>query len=169
MNRTAVIRCLEALGLPSGATPDEARAAFRRIARLNHPDIDRTASARRRFVDAVGAYRRLQALGFADRAAAYNDQCRHCGRIESLLDALDGGRACADCLLGVTTRRRLLPLPLILTVRHLSVIAFYAAGLCVFLLNARQGRFDLLWLSLALFVAGGLTLARTCLRVARIQ
>lgn len=169
MRSRALVRCLEHLELPARATPSEARSAFRRIARRHHPDIDESPGGRRRFIEAVQAYRRLQELGFTEHGGASQDVCERCGRVNPLLDALDGSRACCDCLLGTTRRRRSLPAPFTTTVRHLSVVALYAAGIGVFWLDSQGGGFDWTWLSLALFGLGGVTLARTCLRVASIQ
>jgi tetratricopeptide (TPR) repeat protein len=46
----------EVLGLQPGATRAEARSAFRRLARLHHPDVSDAPDARERFEEARAAY-----------------------------------------------------------------------------------------------------------------
>lgn len=47
------------LGLPRHATPDQIRAAYRRLARELHPDVSKRPDAARRFAAVAEAYQRL--------------------------------------------------------------------------------------------------------------
>lgn len=50
------------LGVPRGATPDQVRAAYRRLARTLHPDVCAEPDAARRFAAIADAYERLTRL-----------------------------------------------------------------------------------------------------------
>jgi curved DNA-binding protein len=50
----------EALGVPRDATPDDIRAAYRRLARQYHPDVNKTPDAEDRFKEVSEAYEVLR-------------------------------------------------------------------------------------------------------------
>lgn len=121
-------KCYRILGLEPGATPGEIRAAFRRLAKRQHPDVARTPAATRRFVRTVTAYRML--IEHLDAAAdIQRGHCRWCGHHAALLRLPDGRRGCADCLLGLTARRHLLSGPAVTVARHIAVVVLYVVGL----------------------------------------
>lgn len=49
------------LGVPRHATPDQIRTAYRRLARLHHPDVSKAPDAAARFAAIADAYERLTA------------------------------------------------------------------------------------------------------------
>jgi hypothetical protein len=53
---------LQALGLGGWATRAEIQAAYRRLARAFHPDVNRNGGSERRFREATEAYRALEEL-----------------------------------------------------------------------------------------------------------
>lgn len=65
----------EVLGVPRTATPDELKAAFRKLARQYHPDVNKEADAEERFKEINEAY---AILSDADQRAAY-DRYGHAG------------------------------------------------------------------------------------------
>jgi excisionase family DNA binding protein len=64
------------LGVPKTATPAQIKAAFRRLAREHHPDVNATSQAERRFRRVARAW---EVLGDARRRRAY-DERRERGR-----------------------------------------------------------------------------------------
>lgn len=117
---TTIVDHLRAQELEPGASGDEVRAAFRRLARRYHPDLDRTRRGQQRFVQVVQAYRALQMeLGLHPDPTRYR-LCPGCGHYAELLDGLDGRAGCTECLLGFTQRGRYLPLPIVISVRHVA-------------------------------------------------
>lgn len=160
-----VVDHLRSLELGADATGDEVRAAFRRLARQFHPDLNRTAAGNRRFVEVVEAYRALQlAMGLRPNMAHYR-LCPRCGHYAELLDGLDGRLGCPDCLLGMMDRRRYLPLPTFVTVQHLGVIVLYAASGLLGLLYAGNGPPQLAVLSLGCALLGLVLLFFACMTV----
>ena len=124
-----VVDHLRTLGLDADATGDDVRAAFRRLARQYHPDLNGAPGANARFVAVVKSYRALQfELGLRPDMAHYR-LCPRCGCYAELLEGLDGRSGCADCLLGRIEPHRFLPLPIFVTVRHLGVLALYVASI----------------------------------------
>ena len=65
----------EVLGVPRGATPDELKSAFRRLARQYHPDVNNSPDAEERFKEINEAY---AVLSDDERRAAY-DRFGHAG------------------------------------------------------------------------------------------
>lgn len=65
----------EVLGVPRTATPDEIKAAFRKLARQYHPDVSQEANAEERFKEINEAY---AVLSEPDKRAAY-DRFGHAG------------------------------------------------------------------------------------------
>lgn len=124
-----IVDCYRTLGLPRAASAPQVREAFRRLARQFHPDVQRNPAGRQRFIEVVHAYRVLQEELQLGRDEETCRRCPRCGRIAELLDGLDGRAGCADCLLGVAQRRRFLPLPLLVPVRHVGVLALYAGSI----------------------------------------
>ena len=59
----------EILGVPRTATPDELKAAFRKLARQYHPDVNKEPDAEERFKEINEAY---AILSDADQRAAYD-------------------------------------------------------------------------------------------------
>jgi DnaJ-class molecular chaperone len=55
------------LGLQRGAGPDEIRAAYRRLARVHHPDVSKSPDAARQFSALADAYQRLTDPKFKSR------------------------------------------------------------------------------------------------------
>jgi len=126
------LECYELLGVRPGASVEQIHRAYKRLALRYHPD---RASGRpdslEKFYRITEAYTTLR-RGLHREAAAGGrrpvpvGRCPRCGRTEELFQALHGGESCADCLLN--TRRRFLPLPSVVTIRCLAVIALQAAA-----------------------------------------
>jgi hypothetical protein len=139
---------------------EQITAAFRRLAKKCHPDVNPTRADERRFVEAAEAYRILrERLRPRPRHRPWG-RCPRCRHYAELFEGLDGGKGCVDCLLGRTQRSRFLPLPAVIVVRHLSVFALY--GLCVLflLLYVDTGQWDFAASSF-LCVVGGMLLLTT--------
>ena len=120
----------------------EAQAAFRALCKQLHPDVCSSAAGHRRFVEVVTAYRTLRTSFAQHPQGMHRGPCPRCGREDELLDALSGGLACGDCLLGLTWRRRLLPGQLVAVARHLLVIALYLGGTFLFVQYLRTEQFS---------------------------
>lgn len=121
--------CYRVLGLTPFASGDDIRAAFRRLAKAYHPDLNPGRATRERFIEVVSAYGTLRdELGLRPDATCYR-RCPRCGRFAELLDGLDGRAGCVDCLLGMFRRNRLLPGPTLVTVGHGSVIGLYGMSI----------------------------------------
>ncbi|RMF75171.1 MAG: hypothetical protein D6744_13795 [Planctomycetota bacterium] len=155
----------DCLGLQVGATNAEVREAFFRQVRRLHPDVNPTPDAAARLQRVVAAYRRIQRwFGGHWSAAAV---CSRCGAEELLLPTLEGTHACAECLLGRTARRRTLPMPEFVTVRHLAVFGLYVAAVVLLGVGVRENRTDIAFLSLFFTVVGFATLTAQVLDVVR--
>ena len=121
--------CYRILGVASHATADEIQQAFRQLARAHHPDVNPQRRDHQRFVEIVHAYRilreRLRRTADDPPFAA----CKYCGKFEDLFDPFGTGATCASCLLGITDRSRLLPAPILIVMRHLTVVALYGLSI----------------------------------------
>ncbi|MFH0980603.1 MAG: J domain-containing protein [Planctomycetota bacterium] len=161
--------CFHVLGLRPSAGGREIKSAFRRLAKAHHPDLQGEETDREPFVRIVSAYKRLQdelRLHSADDDAR---PCPSCGKVADLFDGSDGRAACVECLLGVTRRRRLLPLPSITTVRHGTVVLLETASLvCFFLALVKEDR-AYAAASLLAGLAALLVLALTCITVKYVK
>jgi hypothetical protein len=163
--RLAMADHLRSLGLSVGASGDEVRAAFRRLALQYHPDLDRSPSSAQHFVEVLQAYRALQIeMGLRPNVAHYR-LCPRCGQYRELLDGLDGLQGCPDCLLGITARRRLLPLLRLVTVKHVGTIALYGASILLAFAFVQRGGPLLAAASVGCAVVGLLLLFVTCMTV----
>ena len=132
MRQVSLEECYRLLELPETATAEEIRAAFRRLARQHHPDTHPRQRDNRRFIEVANAYRLLREKLRVRPPDSEWGPCPACGQFSDILVGLDGRKSCADCLLGVTQRSRILPMPFIPFARHLAVLALY--GACVFYL-----------------------------------
>jgi len=144
----------------------QVRAAFRKLAKLNHPDVSHSRRSQRRFVEVVRAYHILRQRLRSRPTDRDWGACPRCGVDGDLFKSLSGGSACADCLLGMTRKRRFLPLPLFVIARHVSVIALYAASIALLIRYHESHTPADALISLACVVLGLLLLALEVLRVA---
>jgi hypothetical protein len=121
--------CYKLLGLAEGAAHREVQEAYRRLAFKLHPDIaGDDPTARAEFVRITQAYRTISMLDRLQTRSKRAGCCARCGTVEEVLFlGLDRRRYCPECLL--ESRRRLLPLPVIQTVRCVSVMALQVIGL----------------------------------------
>lgn len=122
------MKCYQILGVRPGATLSQVHRAYKRLVLRHHPD--RTAGDPESltvFCEATEAYATLK-RAFALREAQRNlGPCPKCGRFGPLFVAFGGRRYCGDCLLA--RRRRLLPMPILETIKCLGVIGCQAAAL----------------------------------------
>lgn len=167
MARANLDDCLRVLDLPPSATPEQIRARFRSLVRELHPDVRRSDAERDRFVALVRAYHALrEALRF-DASGQVRELCPRCRRLDELFTAADGTRGCGPCLLGETRRHRLLPLPVVVVVRHVVVAALYAIGGVLGVVYGRTARPELAVASLACIFGGGALLVAQVLWMSR--
>jgi hypothetical protein len=153
------------LGLVEPFSAAEARAAFRRLAWEYHPDRNREPGATERFQAVLSAYRRLERDGLLASSQQGALVCPGCGVEQELFPGADGMRRCADCLFGVSARRRLLPLQPVVTVKHLSVVMLYLLAAWFVVRLAATGEPAYALYALAAALAGLVLLAATCLRI----
>ncbi len=94
------------LGIPQGADPQEARRAFRSIAKAFHPDINPDPDAKAFFIEARNALREITgAVASADREAS-NNRVKTMPEIElpiSIWTAAQGGAIKGECRYGKAT------------------------------------------------------------------
>jgi len=169
MDKMSPEECFRVLEVEASASPAEVRAAFRRLAKENHPDLSGGRARQNRFTEVVRAYRILKHELNLHPDGSDVRICPTCGRYRELLESLEGRAACADCLLGETRRRRHLPLPFMKTVKHLPVVALYAAS--VILLTWAMSTEDLTYAAWSLACAAGglVVLAVTVMLVREIR
>jgi hypothetical protein len=155
---------LRRLGLTPAAAKPHIRATFRQLVKTYHPDLHRDINTTRQFVEVVQAYRFLEdELQLGDGEP--RRKCPRCGRYGELYDGLDGAPGCLECLFGATNRRRFLPLPIVVTVRHGAVVALYLGSLLLAIGYMNNGALSVGVLSLMAALAGMLVLALTSITV----
>jgi hypothetical protein len=165
MNHLLVDESLRILGLSRAATWEDVRAAYRRLAKIYHPDVcDPRLRGSRRFVEVVGAYRTLKEE-MGTEPGERRSPCPRCGQRATLLEGLDGGLACAECLLGETRRRRRLPMPVMVVIRHVAVFGLYALSASLAVTGSTSGSVTPMVWSLGFALAGLGLLAGTVVRV----
>ena len=169
MEKISPEECFRVLELDPSASPAEVRSAFRRLAKENHPDLNKSRRQRSRFQDIVQAYRVLQHEMNLHPAGADVRICPTCGRYKELLEGLDGRLACSDCLLGETRRKRHLPAPIWQTVKHLSVVVLYGASVILLIQSMVTGHLGYAAGSLACAVIGLVVLAVTVLLIRDVR
>jgi hypothetical protein len=154
------------LGLSPRAGAAEVQHAFRELARRHHPDVSRRGDASR-FIEIVRAYQQLREVLREEAELSSWGPCGRCGRHADLYDPLGRGAECADCLLGETSRRRMLPGPQMVVViaRHLGVFALYAASAVLAVRVTATQQWTDGALALACAVGGLLTLAFEVIRI----
>jgi hypothetical protein len=151
--------CFRVLGLPVWANAEEVAAAFRRLAKEHHPDVNPTRDGPRRFVEVAKAYRILREALRVRRSESRWGRCPRCDRYADLYAGLDGAEGCADCLLGRTRRSRFLPLPVVVVAKHLAVFGLYVASVVFLILYLQTGQWDWAATSLICVVTGMTVLA----------
>jgi uncharacterized protein (DUF983 family) len=163
----SIANCFDVLGLPPTATPRQVAARFRRLMRELHPDNNPTAAGRRRFVQVVEAHAVLREAMKERPEGTRWALCPRCGLYGDLFEAVEGGAACSDCLLGQNYRTKFLPLPIVLVARHVAVIALYAAAILLAIRFTRTAAWPHAVTSLMCAIAGLGILAFQVLGVAR--
>jgi hypothetical protein len=158
--------CYRVLGVPRSASAAEVTAAYRRLAKRHHPDVNPTRESCRRFIEVSAAYAELREWLRDVASPIRRDRCPHCGRLAKLHRPLAGIEGCADCLLGRTYRSRFLPLPVVVVARHLSVVAFYAVGILFLVLYVRSNDWHQAVISFLAVMAGIALLAGEVLSLA---
>jgi hypothetical protein len=131
--------CFRVLGLPAWASAEEVSAAYRRLAKEHHPDVNRVGEGHRRFVEAAEAYRILREALRRRPSGSRWGRCPRCDRYADLYEGLGGAEGCADCLLGRTHRSRFLPLPIVVLAKHLAVFALYTASVAFLVVFVKTG------------------------------
>lgn len=95
------------LGIPNGADANEARRAFRSIAKTCHPDINPDPKAREIFIEAQNAYRQITgAVTSADQRLEPRSRLNREPEIDlpiSIWTAASGGAVKGSCPLGKAT------------------------------------------------------------------
>lgn len=146
------------IGLERGATVDQIRRAYRRLALFYHPDHNvGDRSAHEQFVMIAKAYRILMDYCQSEPERR-PDECGLCGRISRLYPGTDGRTCCADCLLGHRARR-LLPHPFVRHVRFFGVMVLWLGAIIMLIYGAAVGSKAWLTGSLSCVVVGMVWLA----------
>ena len=165
-NRSMTLdECFRVLGLRRSAGASQIKHAFRRLAKEHHPDLQHGKEDRKLFIRIVRAYRRLQSELCLHSAGEHTRPCPSCGETAELLDGVDGAAACIDCLLGVTRRRRSLPLMSITIVKHGIVILLESVGVVCLLVAVTHKSHIWAVAGLLTGLAALVVLAVTCLLV----
>jgi hypothetical protein len=160
--------CFRVLGLRPSAGGADIKRAFRRLAKEYHPDLRPGRPDRDEFIRIVSAYKQLQQELRLHTADDNLRPCPSCGQAAELFDGVDGQAACLDCLLGVSERRRLLPLPSIIMVKHGTVIVLETVSIVCFFLALANDSPPYGAASLLSGVAALALLALTCLTVKHV-
>jgi hypothetical protein len=124
--------CYEILGIEPGATLRQIHAAYKKLALKHHPDrAPDDPRSHRVFIRVTEAYSILKSAHRAGRSSSRairpTRSCPRCHRFAELFKSLDGGRYCAECLLG--RRRKFLPLPIMEVIRCVGVMVLQTAAL----------------------------------------
>jgi hypothetical protein len=162
-------QCYRILELAPSASPVEIRAAFRRLAKENHPDLNKSRRAQARFMEVTRAYRILQNELNLHPDGSELRLCPQCGRYAELLEGLDGRATCSECLLGQTRRKGFLPPPIWKTAKHLSVVTLYLVSLVLFIKSLKTGDLSYSLYSLAAVMIGLLILAATVFSIQEVK
>ena len=159
--------CLAELGLRGPVDMAEARSAFRKLARLHHPDLKRspTAEDHQRFVRIVNAYQHLKSVLGLKPDDPDCGLCPGCRREARLSEGVDGVARCLECLLGVQRRRRFLPLPSFETVRHGAVIVLEAVTVVCIVMGLVTSDHSYVLAGAASISLAMAILASTCIRI----
>jgi hypothetical protein len=164
-----VEECFRILELSPASGPRAVKRAFRRLAKQHHPDLQQDPSAPAHFTRVVQAYTTLQREFRAQASESDARLCPSCGKLSEMFESLDGGVQCADCLLGVSRRRLLLPASPIQIVKHGSVIVMELVALGLFAAGfAYESRWMLI-ASMVLSVAALGVLAIVCANVRNVR
>ena len=161
--------CFRELGLRSSAGGAEIKRAFRKLAKTHHPDLQHAQADRERFVRILEAYKRLQTELRLHADDGDSRPCPSCGQVAELFDGADGRVACIDCLLGMTRRRSLLPVPSVTTVRHGAVIGLEAVSVYCLCVTLVRGSPEYAAVSLLTGLTALLLLAVTCVCVKYVK
>lgn len=161
--------CFRVLELTPAAGPRAVKRAFRRLAMRHHPDLQRDPSAPAHFTRVVQAYTTLQREFRVQSSESDARMCPSCGRLTEMFEGLDGGVQCAECLLGVSRRRLLLPSTPIQIVKHGPVILLELVAIALFAYGLASGSRTTLIASMALSVAALAVLAVVCAVVRHVR
>ena len=167
MRRISLEECFRLLELPESATTEQIRAAFRRLAKQYHPDGHPSRRDHRRFVEVANAYRILREKLRVRPPDSEWGPCPRCGQFSDILVGLDGRKSCPDCLLGVTQRSRILPMPFIPLAKHLATLTLYGASVYFLFAYLESGSIRHAAISLACVLTGLLVLAAEVLWLVR--
>jgi len=120
--------CYRTLGIRPGATLRQIHRAYKRLALKHHPDLaPNDPASHDAFIRVTQAYTTLRNAFHVKRRSQRAGHCRRCGVMGELFRGLDGGRYCAECLLG--RRRKLLPMPRAQTISCLAAICLQGTAL----------------------------------------
>jgi hypothetical protein len=156
--------CMRVLELPSSASLDEVKHAYRRLAQQYHPDKHPTGSqARERFIRISEAYRLLTRVSRMTRSGRQVGSCSKCNSFGEVVRNMEGNQVCPRCALGC--RQRFLPLPVMVIVR--CTIPLILLALAAYLLWGCIDRpsLEAAGAAFVLSMAGLLSLAIICFRV----
>lgn len=167
MRRIALEECYRLLELPESATTEQIRAACRRLAKQYHPDRHPRRRDRRGFIEVANAYRILREKLRVRPPDSEWGPCPHCGQFSDILVGLDGRKSCPDCLLGVTQRSRILPMPFIPLAKHLATLTLYGASVYFLFVYLETGALRHAVISLACVLTGLLVLVAEVLLLVR--
>jgi hypothetical protein len=167
MRRISLEECYRLLDLPASATTEQIRAAFRRLAKEHHPDVHSRRRDHRRFVEVANAYRILREKLRVRPPDSEWGPCPRCGQFSDILVGLDGRKSCPDCLLGVTQRSRILPMPFIPLAKHLVTLMLYGASVYFLFVYLESGAMRHAAISLGCVATGLLVLAAEVLWLIR--
>ncbi|MCK6455730.1 MAG: J domain-containing protein [Phycisphaerae bacterium] len=152
INEAQARACYEVLGLQPNATHHEVQAAYRRLAFRHHPDIagDDPVS-RAEFTRITHAYKSISKLDRLKVLFKHGGCCHRCHAIEELFLGMDRRYYCADCLLNA--RRRILPLPVVRTIRCVSVMGLQAGAAAAAAQYISTDRHGFAWLAMVAIAA----------------